>query len=615
MLCQWSRCSPAGRRYPDGLLVVKLEYFLQLGRLWAQLMRLPQALLVLLRALWARLVALHGKVQALPRFKRHFVQNLLLGTLIEIALVLGSNAGLLTVIENAVLDKVMSVNARTEKGDGRRPVQLFIDVDDTTWRSPEWGGGEPRNTPWERVADLIERVAGPKAEPKLGARYILVDFLIEGKQDEAQNNFLKRMRSILQKSCKENEPDACPRFLFVRSLQEPLKHNHLAKTIRPAYAVDQLMAEYPQQVFAVAPNFWRQPGGMVRHWLLWESACYELPGRQGEQVEQREGVWAVVPSPQLMIEALEKKREKKDEKRAVKAAEDWDIPWRLRFGFEPGADGAVPVRPKAPAPNTVPYEGARCIVDNHMSNSARLADWQAGQWVWKHFGTCYQQGFFTAEYCKDEPEPEPVRQDDETKPQFGRHLGNRVLFRERYGHQAPHLFRVSASAFLGNKLQYDASKDELTKFSSDAASGLLTVAIIGASYKESPDIHLTPLGEMPGAWLLVNAVDSLHTTGVLQDARLPNRLVVTAACLLVSALVGGALSLLRPAVFSVLYPLVMCALVALFLGPLSLNLIRRGFWLDIAAPFLSIYLERTLSNFAELRKLRKMFQHSSKEHT
>ena len=535
-----------------------------------------------------RAAALRGRAAQqlgrLPRFWRHFAQNLLVGVCIEVVVALGGGTGPVMWLENAALDAVMRLNADTEKSDGR-PVQLFIDVDEKTWRSLAWGGGEPKTVPLERVADLIARAA------ELQPRYVLVDFLIEGAQDGEQEAFLKRIEGVLEQS-----PES--RLLFVRGFRRPLER-HAAQGVRPAYAVDALMAKHPQRVFAVAPNFVLSGGQVLRHWRLWESACYPL-GEQGE------GVWAVVPSSQLMIAALEAKG---------------DIPWRLRFAE--GAAGATPVAPANPD------AGSRCMTDAgenlHAGYSARLADWQAGKWVQGHFGTCYSQGFFTDEDCARGTAPAAVLLLDEAAARADEYLASRVLFRQsdlagrheaallrgeqpdmlRYG---AHFGRIAAGELLtGEPPRQGPAAAALAKVSAAAEQGQLTVAVIGASYDESHDHHMTPLGLMPGPLVLVNAADSLLTVGVLQALGDKASWAITAATLLASALFAW-LSSGWCRVF-------MLALVVLTLGPLSLWLIKQGIWLNIAAPLVGIYLDREREIFMERSKHRTMSPPNPQENT
>ena len=527
------------------------------------------------------------RFKTLHEFWQHFWHALLVGAFIEALVALLGGTAVVAGIENTALDAMMRLNADTEKSD-RRPVQLFIDVDERTWRSPAWGGGEPKTVPWERVADLIEQVAAWQP------RYVLVDFLIEGAQDTRQEAFLARMESVLAQ-----HPES--RLLFVRSFRRPLEQME-AQGIRPSYAVDTLMARHPERVFAVAPNFVLSGGQVLRSWRLWESACYPLPEQPGE------GVWAVVPSPQLMIAAQEAKD---------------DIPWRLRF-----ADGAEGVTPIAPAN---PGEGSRCVtgassVLQEAGYSARLADWQAGKWVQKHLDTCYQQGFFAEADCRSGKPPQPEQ--SRSTVSADRHLSTRVLFRQsdlagrheaallagdaptlyRYG---GHFHRISAAGLLEDAAAPTLGRAR-SKLSAAAAQGQVSVTVIGASYDASHDHHMTPLGLMAGPLVLVNAVDSLQTVGVLQALDGATGWAVMAVTLLVSALLAALFSLSRE-VFTVFSTLFMCLMTLLALGPLSMWLLKRGVWLDIAAPFIGIYLERELGILSRgLDVLRRAYSQRSK---
>ncbi len=516
-----------------------------------------------------------------PKFFRRFAQNLLVGVIIEVVVHLSGHTWPVRSLENAALDSVMFLSADTSYQSDKRPAQLFIDVDERTWRSPAWGGGEPKTVPVARVADLVEQAA------RLGTRYVLVDFLLEGQMNAEQELLLSRMEEILRQY-----PES--RFLFVRGFRRPLEQP-AAQGIRPAFAVDTLMARHPDRVFAVAPNFLLSGGQVLRHWRLWESACSALPGGEGE------GIWVVVPSPQLMITALEANS---------------DIPWRLRFvegqagpvSVDPGAGGLCMT--DGPADRAGDY-----VIREHLREtgySARLADYWAGTWVARHFHTCYQQGFFSAADCERKTAPVPVLMREETAVSAGGYLANRVLFRQsdlvgkhelalrqgktpalkQYG---PHFGRIAAIELLGDgPPRQGPPATALKRFEESVGKGKLTVAVIGASYDESRDFHMTPLGLMPGSLVLVNAVDSLQTVGVLQELHGPASWTITVALLCISA----AFALLSAFWASVL----MCVLVVLTLGPLSLFLIKQGIWLNIAAPLLGIYLEHELDIFMEKRK-------------
>lgn len=561
-----------------------------------------------------------------PEFRRSFMAAL--GMDLVVSLVGYTAPGMW--LESLALDKALAVNTNLAWGKKERrerlPEPLFIDVDERTWRSPAWGGGEPRALPLPQVAKLIEQAALHMA------RYIVVDFNIEGEQDaEEQREFAKRMGELLQQLPKS-------RLLFVRSFRRPLEQQS-AQAIRPSYAVDMLMAKYPNRVFAVAPTFEYSDGLVLRHWRLWESACYPqawVPGEPDKRDALGEGVWAVVPSPQLMIAVLEAEKD---------ITSVLETLWLLRFAQD--AAGAARV--------VAPGEERRCVVDTPApqkaagekheaysarrnawederkeSYSARLADWQAGKWVQKHHrNICYQQGFFTKEYCDGETEPKPVQlRDEEGGAVYANEgLSGRVLFRHpdwleknRWAFQSNRqrdrskYLRVAAAELLCDQppcqsqgVAADRVQESLARFAFPKNRSL-TVAVIGASYDASRDFHMTPLGRMPGALVLVNAIDSLQAVDFLQDVPLWKNVAIALIC----AFVGAAAVSKFHTFFAMTVTRV---LVPLLIAVLCMWLIKRGFWLNIAAPFIGIWLERTITGFLERRKSKKPPQHNPKENT
>jgi hypothetical protein len=103
------------------------------------------------------------------------------------------------------------------------------------------------------------------------------------------------------------------------------------------------------------------------------------------------------------------------------------------------------------------------------------------------------------------------------------------------------------------------------------------VVVIGGSFAEARDRYATPLGEMPGAVVLVNAIESLTRYGQLSPAPPWLRLLV-----LLLLLFGGAVYSARVAQFWGLVGGWAVILVALV--PLSLHVLHYGQWLDFALP-------------------------------
>jgi CHASE2 domain-containing sensor protein len=118
------------------------------------------------------------------------------------------------------------------------------------------------------------------------------------------------------------------------------------------------------------------------------------------------------------------------------------------------------------------------------------------------------------------------------------------------------------------------------------------LVIIGASHAEGRDVYDTPLGLMPGALIVANAVLSLDSHGELRGPGL-------LATLAVETLLIVVLSLLFARFNGFWAGLGGGALVLFGLLPLSLWLIADGWWLNYAIPLLAI---QAYQMAAELRE-------------
>lgn len=500
------------------------------------------------------------------KFRRHFVQNLLIGIIIELLVLtlFYFHVGPAVNFQNYVLDSMMKLSADTNHPDAKvpPPTQLFIEVDEKTYRSDAWGN-EPGALPLNRIAQLIELAVAN------GARFVLVDFAIDGPGDERQTEFIARMEGILKQYPGSH-------LLFVRTMRQPLEL-YTARSIRPS-TLDVLIEKHPDQVHAVAPNFLRSSDHVLRHWRLWESACRPLPSGQGLPGEGR---WVIVPSPQLVIAAVAK-------------------------GL------ALPT----------PENNLSCAVDGAESEvldkaeSGHMADWFAGRWVWENFGTCYQQDSFKAENCHNATPPDRKKT---TKEMEGEELANRILFlrsdwvrKNAEGANKgatpndPYFSRLAAINLLQD-LPSGPVAAAFEKIRTAAQNKTLTVAVIGASYEDSRDTHLTPLGEMPGALVLVNAIDTMQTTGILQSPPTSVKLFFVALTLVGISAAFAVLSALWASVL-------MLVIIGLTMLPLSLWFLRQGIWLDFGAPLMGIYFHRAWEDLLEKRSRKASSTTKDEEH-
>lgn len=123
------------------------------------------------------------------------------------------------------------------------------------------------------------------------------------------------------------------------------------------------------------------------------------------------------------------------------------------------------------------------------------------------------------------------------------------------------------------------------------------VVVIGASFAESKDIHPTPLGQMPGPLVLVNAIQSLHQYGELTPPPLWIKVLIEALLIMVMSLAFAR--------FSSFWGLLLSGgFIVLLLLPASFVLFRYGVWLDFAIPLLAVQLYQMVVEFREAREQR-----------
>jgi hypothetical protein len=124
------------------------------------------------------------------------------------------------------------------------------------------------------------------------------------------------------------------------------------------------------------------------------------------------------------------------------------------------------------------------------------------------------------------------------------------------------------------------------------------IVIIGGSFAQSGDIHLTPLGPMPGAMIVINAVHALLSFGTPHEPELSERLTFSFALVVLTALL---FHWLRPAVAAIAMGAVLSTLMVT-----TLSRYRSGVMLDLALPAAGVLVHRQLLAIsAFVRALRK----------
>jgi CHASE2 domain-containing sensor protein len=120
------------------------------------------------------------------------------------------------------------------------------------------------------------------------------------------------------------------------------------------------------------------------------------------------------------------------------------------------------------------------------------------------------------------------------------------------------------------------------------------IVVIGASYADSRDIYMTPLGEMPGSLILVNTLHSLLKYG---EAHSPPWWLV----LILEAVAVLALSVLFANVSRAQGVVVVGAIIVFGLVPASFFLFQEGVWLNFTLPILVVQLLQLGDDFHEKR--------------
>lgn len=118
------------------------------------------------------------------------------------------------------------------------------------------------------------------------------------------------------------------------------------------------------------------------------------------------------------------------------------------------------------------------------------------------------------------------------------------------------------------------------------------VVVIGASFKESRDIYATPIGQMPGAMVIVNAINSLYEHGPIKKPELywiiPIEIVLIAIMSVAFAWFDSFLAMLISSITVIMIML-----------PLSFYLFKYGVWLNFVIPLFIVDLYEIYTSFEE----------------
>jgi CHASE2 domain-containing sensor protein len=121
------------------------------------------------------------------------------------------------------------------------------------------------------------------------------------------------------------------------------------------------------------------------------------------------------------------------------------------------------------------------------------------------------------------------------------------------------------------------------------------VVIIGASFEDSRDFYETPLGPMPGALVIVNAIHSLYQYGLIQRPPVFLTILIEAGLIIVMSVAFTAFDSFRGLLISG-----GCIIFALV--PISLYVFKSAVWLDFVLPLIAVQLHEMVESVQEARK-------------
>ncbi len=127
-----------------------------------------------------------------------------------------------------------------------------------------------------------------------------------------------------------------------------------------------------------------------------------------------------------------------------------------------------------------------------------------------------------------------------------------------------------------------------------------SIVVIGGSYRDARDVHITPLEEMPGALVIINAINTLLTLdgGTIKPLPIITRLAIMAIIIVI-------LSYFLVTIKTAFGMMIFGAFFIILLSIPAIFLYGIGIWFDFTIPLLMMQCYQMMSDFEELRKNRK----------
>ena len=567
---------------------------------------------------------------SLSAIRRHWFKNILLGVAIELLVHIGGHTlhwAPIVNFQNWGLDVVTRLNVGAcgwlgkEAGlrnttsqflscpqtDSRYAVPMLVDIDAQTWRDPSWGGGEPYRAPRDKLAALVNESF------KLGAKQVVLDIVVEdstaSSADIPANETLAKLEHVkdqefaqeLRQLLSKGYFTADRRLILIRTLRYPLPFQSDTDAffgeLRGSKLVDAVIKESNGRIVVAAPYFQESSDRITRDWDLFKVVCERSPLDPGQ------GVLRVVPSVQLAsIHPLS----------GVKQV----------FGAASTSHSTVSDRACVPFPQSSPSAmpqadsfAQSCLNDINVEGSVAAAK---GDMCNKAKKECVVASN-TSDYGNFAVCPNLLMRMEsiEAHTPSGLHAEDAGLSHEYWSSvqsqmdKSTKLGDLPHQGGLGNRIVFRYTTDQV-KASANTISARQLLAgpkgmnfegrtvVIGQTYQETGDFFRTPVGRMPGAVVLVNAIDSMAKHQLMKP---PSSFQTLSVAFGLIVFIGWLLARWNSSVGATI------AVVAVILtaGVASFFFFAHGIWLDFAAPIIGIQMHRWIdaweSPFRRLMKL------------
>lgn len=462
----------------------------------------------------------------------------------------------LVALENWAFDSIVRLTANwdLETPPDARGLAL-IDIDDATWRSPTWSGGEPQRAPRKELATLIDKAFAA------GAQQVVLNVLIE-ERDGADTSAAQKAERAEDKQFAKAlaELQAKPYFggdrhlILARSLRKrlapdeapaadapkPHRGDAIDVEMRRSAAVDEAIERSGGRIDVGLPYFVRDKDGREREWQLFRIAC-------GAPSTSAASSAVALPSVQLLVYAK-------------------------NLGLGPARRESLRRMPSDATPSSE-CRGAASASDNAAASGPRGG---AGAYSGDAGSTAASAAYWRAvrhEFCGSQPSarcPLPERLEDGE-------ITNRLVYHHRPGGSDPRIHVLRALDLLDGSANDEMARTYLQD----------RVVVIAQSFAESGDRHDTPVGTMSGGWMLLNAIDSMTRAHFVE----PLPLFVTASFVLLECVVVG---WLFARWHSLALVVGLSVLAVLVLVPVCYRVFQYGMWLDFALPVVGIALHKLI---------------------